>query len=163
MYTRVISKSVTPVRREIIRRSAKFYADKLMTARLHSSLTVYIHLVDNLLETEDVRGDCVWVDAAHRGKEFEIRVAYNPDVCMKEVLETLAHEMVHVKQFARGEMRELTSVVDSLNWNGSRINTAMVDYWDLPWEIEAHGRERGLFTRLCLQYPDIVEICGVEL
>ena len=24
-----------------------------------------------------------------------------------------------------------------------------MSYWDLPWEIEAHGREVGLFIRYC--------------
>ena len=60
------------------------------------------------------------------------------------LLETLAHEMVHVKQYAR---RELKPRVDC--WMGKTYNPKKVSYWDLPWEIEAHGRETGLFVRYC--------------
>jgi len=34
-------------------------------------------------------------------------------------------------------------------WLGKTINPKKVSYWDLPWEIEAHGREVGLFVRYC--------------
>jgi len=49
---------------------------------------------------------------------------------------------VHVKQYAR---RELHPVHDT--WCGKTYNPKKVSYWDLPWEIEAHGREVGLFVR----------------
>ena len=32
---------------------------------------------------------------------------------------------------------------------GKTYNPTKIDYWDLPWEIEAHGREVGLFVRYC--------------
>ena len=61
---------------------------------------------------------------------------------MRKLLETIAHEMVHVKQYAR---RELHPVHDT--WCGKTYNPKKTSYWDLPWEIEAHGREVGLFVR----------------
>lgn len=51
---------------------------------------------------------------------------------MRQLLITLAHEMVHVKQHELGERKNKSN-------NG--------DYWDCPYEIEAHGREVGLFIR----------------
>lgn len=53
---------------------------------------------------------------------------------MREMLTTLAHELVHVKQYVKGEMPK---------------NITAGDYWDRPHEIEAHGRETGLFIRWC--------------
>jgi len=53
--------------------------------------------------------------------------------------------MVHVKQYARGELRENYGVGKHL-WKGAWVNSN-IDYYDLPWEIEAHGRETGLFIR----------------
>jgi hypothetical protein len=32
-------------------------------------------------------------------------------------------------------------------WKGKAIDLESLDYYDHPWEIEAHGRERGLFIR----------------
>jgi len=52
--------------------------------------------------------------------------------------------MVHVKQFARNEHKQML-ITGSCKWMGRTINTNKVDYWDLPWEIEANGREVGLF------------------
>jgi hypothetical protein len=52
--------------------------------------------------------------------------------------------MVHVKQYARRELHPSKEA-----WLGKTINPKKVSYWDLPWEIEAHGREVGLFVRYC--------------
>ena len=64
------------------------------------------------------------------GNDYEIEIKRS--LCMREMLTTLAHELVHVKQYIRGEMPEKLSEGD---------------YWDRPHEIEAHGRETGLFIR----------------
>jgi hypothetical protein len=52
--------------------------------------------------------------------------------------------MVHVKQYARRELHPADDV-----WMGKTYNPKKISYWDLPWEIEAHGREIGLFIRYC--------------
>lgn len=49
-----------------------------------------------------------------------------------EIIHTLAHEMVHVKQYVKGELN------DSLDmWKGKEIDSDKIDYDDHPWEIEA--------------------------
>jgi hypothetical protein len=48
------------------------------------------------------------------------------------------------KQYARRELHPSKEA-----WLGKTINPKKVSYWDLPWEIEAHGREVGLFVRYC--------------
>ena len=55
--------------------------------------------------------------------------------------------MVHVKQYARGELYE-GSRVNKHRWQGKWLDKDP-DYWDQPWEIEAAGREAGLFIRWC--------------
>ena len=62
--------------------------------------------------------------------EYEIDIKRS--LRMRDMLTTLAHELVHVKQYVKGEMPECI---------------AEGDYWDRPHEIEAHGRETGLFIR----------------
>ena len=73
-------------------------------------------------------------------RTFEIEIDRTQK--LRSLLETVAHEMVHVKQYAR---RELHPVHET--WCGKTYNPKKVSYWDLPWEIEAHGREVGLFIR----------------
>ena len=71
-------------------------------------------------------GYCCYVD----NDEFEVDI--KSTLTLREMLITLAHELVHVKQYVKGEMPET-------------LGTG--DYWDRPHEIEAHGRETGLFIR----------------
>ena len=68
------------------------------------------------------------------GNDYEIEIKRT--LRMRDMLTTLAHELVHVKQYINGEMPE---TIDE------------GDYWDRPYEIEAHGRETGLFIRWCEQ------------
>ena len=88
----------------------------------------------------DPEGDAERLD---RPRCFEIEV--DNRLTMRKLLETVAHEMVHVKQYARGELYQGVRV-NKMRWQGKWLNHN-VDYWDQPWEIEAHGREAGLFVR----------------
>lgn len=67
-------------------------------------------------------------------EDNEYEVDIKRSLPMREMLTTLAHELVHVKQYECGEMPD--SIYEG-------------DYWDRPHEIEAHGRELGLFIRWC--------------
>lgn len=87
-----------------------------------------------------------WVEVDGRyPKEFVIRL--DSGMPMRDFLETAAHELVHVKQWATNQMKDYDRDEEITRYNSKKINTAKVDYWDLPWEIEAHGREAGIFIR----------------
>jgi hypothetical protein len=34
-------------------------------------------------------------------------------------------------------------------FEGEKVHMEITDYWDYPWEIEAYGRQLGLFIRFC--------------
>ena len=91
----------------------------------------------NLCTPKGAMGYCLELDD---NRTFEIEL--DRTLPHRKLLETVAHEIVHVKQYAR---RELHPVHDT--WCGKTYNPKKVSYWDLPWEIEAHGREVGLFIR----------------
>ena len=84
-------------------------------------------------------GYCLELD---NQRQFEIEIDKTQP--LRRLLETVAHEMVHVKQYARRELHPSTDA-----WMGKTYNPKKISYWDLPWEIEAHGREIGLFIRYC--------------
>ena len=88
----------------------------------------------------DPEGDA---ERSDRPRTFEIEV--HKDMRLRKVLETVCHEMVHAKQYARGELYE-SSRIGKMRWQGKYLSNK-VDYWDQPWEIEAAGREAGLFIR----------------
>lgn len=90
-----------------------------------------------LCSPKGAMGYCLELDSK---REFEIEV--DRTLRLRKLLETVAHEMVHVKQYARRELHPSNNT-----WMGKTYNPAKTSYWDLPWEIEAHGREVGLFVR----------------
>ncbi len=61
----------------------------------------------------------------------------------EELGSTLAHEMVHVKQFAKGQFQNDGG---KYYWMGKRI-TKRVKYLDQPWEQEAFARQEILFRK----------------
>lgn len=95
------------------------YTKQLGINRLRSNIEVRFHkktFIDGSVE-----GYCEAVD----NRNFII------DVCLYgNWLATLAHEFVHVKQFARNELDSALTV-----WKGK--NHTKTEYWDAPWEKEA--------------------------
>lgn len=125
--------------------AAKFFAAKLMTKRLADSLTINVVFDDEM----DFAGLCTWVDDWNRPKEFMITL--NP-THNEPVLLSLAHEMVHVKQYARGELRDLISKPGQVNWKGARKDHVNHGdgYRDQPWEEEAYDLEHKLYREWIL-------------
>lgn len=57
---------------------------------------------------------------------------------------TLAHEMVHVKQYAKGQVKASRSCKTHY-WMGKNIRKS---YYEQPWELEAFTKERVLANKL---------------
>lgn len=98
---------------------------------------------------DETLGYCLPDDNADQDRPREFTIEINRTSRLRRMLETVAHEIVHAKQFARGELY-WSSVKGQNRWQGkwlSNSKKAVKDYWDNPWEIEAHGRECGLFVR----------------
>lgn len=57
----------------------------------------------------------------------------------------LSHEMVHVKQFVTGKLR--TAKNGDIIWAGKVFKTKGVDYLDLPWEVQAFGKQEIIARR----------------
>lgn len=123
---------------------ANFCAKKLMHKNLADNISVRVVLRSNLHTEESNLGTVIWEDDSYKPREFTMEI--DTSVRLRRVLESVAHEMVHVKQFARGEMRDLI-IAERVSWLGSSYHRHSMDYYDQPWEIEAHGRELGLFIR----------------
>ena len=73
-----------------------------------------------------------------------------------EILKTLGHELVHVKQYVRKELT--TDRYGALRYNGVHYSPKnLLEYFDLPYEIEAYGREKGLLVGFLAVWKDIEE------
>ena len=123
-----------------------FYAEKLMGKRLINNLEINIKLKRGLYKEDNTEGTAIWEDESYRPKEFTIEL--DCGVKIRNLLITLAHEMVHVKQWAKDEMYEYTTI-GKVRFMKKKYDMNDMDYWDYPWEIEAFGRQLGLFVRMC--------------
>lgn len=63
---------------------------------------------------------------------------------LMDLATTLAHEMVHVKQLAKGQMKFLPN--DAKIWKGKKY-TKKTKYLDMPWEIDAFSKQEILLRR----------------
>ena len=132
--------------RKLVERAAWWYAEKLMGKRLMSGLEININLSKTLLNKDGNEGTAIWEDESIRPKEFTIELDLTFSI--RDVLITLAHEMVHVKQWAKGEMYEYITP-GMVRFHKTKFDLEDINYWDYPWEIEAFGKQLGLFVRFC--------------
>ena len=133
--------------RKMVELATWYYAEKLMGKRLMGSLELTINLKKNLLSKEGNEGSAIWEDDGFRPKEFTIEL--DTTVKIRNLLITLAHEMVHIKQWAKDEMYEYMNMAGLVRFKGEKVHMEIIDYWDYPWEIEAYGKQLGLFVRFC--------------
>lgn len=132
-----------------LKEAVRFYASKLMTIQLARNLNITIEFKENLIKKEKARGETQPQEFSPKKlRDFVIYIDKNQS--LRNILLSLAHEFVHVKQYA---MNELKSVAED-DRNDVYMNKVYEDnpenddcYWDSPWEIEAHGRETGLYSR----------------
>ena len=141
---KVYCRGGTSMQKKLAKDLARFCAEKLMTKRLADTLTVTIFFVPDM---GDLEGDCEYLDNDFGGnpKQFNIHIG-NEDKKLSKQLRTICHEMVHVKQYAKGEMKNMWRPGRYTKYQGELYPDEM-DYWDTPWEIEAFGRESGLYVR----------------
>ena len=70
-------------------------------------------------------------------------VIIKPTMSIKDIGLTLAHEMVHVRQFAKGILKSKNGVN---YWRGKRYSKR-TKYLDCPWEQDAFARQEIIFRK----------------
>jgi len=122
-----------------IERAANFYSKELIkNTRIRNNCFTTIKFVKTLEEY----GYASVEDYNTRKEPREFLIEIHPGIGARRILETLAHEMVHIKQFIYKETDDTLA-----SWKGKSVNLNKIDYWEHPWEIDAHGRETGLLTK----------------
>lgn len=132
----------------LLKEAAEFFANQLMDPRMVRNLTIDIEVRNNL----DVDGECVDEDGIRNPRWFTIGLKLQD---VSEMIKVLGHEMVHVKQHAKNELQSGIMVPSRggfkmhSKWKGEiwKPKGKEDHYYDSPWEIEAYGREVGLFQK----------------
>lgn len=125
-----------------IKFATQWMSGLIMSDRLRDSLVI---TVCNYCE-RGIKGSCEISDYDENPLPRQFLVYIDGRMGRRSQLQTLAHELVHVKQWARGQMRDYKYHTHT-RWNKSLVNSDSIDYYDLPWEIEAYGREFGMYRR----------------
>ena len=137
-----ITGTASKATKQQITNAVYFYAEYLMSERLLRNLEIEIVLEKNLIRNEGDQAYCVNLSDSGAARDFEITV--DAGMGKRAMLIALAHELVHVKQYAKGELKYLSSK-KLHRYQGKMYNPDYL-YWEKPWEIEAFGRELGLYS-----------------
>jgi hypothetical protein len=154
---RIHGEHLTQEEQKLLRRAVSFTMDKLVSrrARKNYSICVRITQLDKKRLKEGFIAECVY-DEKDNWKKFEINInrslftrAKAIIKRLKPVLMALMHELVHVKQYLKNEMGESANGDTKFKGKLFKAYTESDEdkYYDSPWEIEAYGRELGLYNR----------------
>lgn len=97
-----------------------------------------------LKKTEKCVGECEAEEWERPVRTFTIRIDENLNT--RKTISVLAHELVHVKQYAKNEVYDYVDGTHS-RWLKERINWKKTRYYDLPWEKEAYALQKVLTKR----------------
>jgi hypothetical protein len=125
-----------------VERAVHFFAKELITnKRVRENCFIQIKFDDTINDY----GSCTVEDYNTKKQPREFLIEVHPGIGARTIIETIAHEMVHVKQHINNETND-----DLSHWLGRKVNSDEIDYWIHPWEIDAHGREIGLVTKFAI-------------
>jgi hypothetical protein len=124
----------------IVREAMRFYARKLITVRRLKNINVHLRFTEKAAK---FRAE-MWP----RKRRNRFTISCSPLTGPYQVLNDLAHEMIHVEQYLSGAMQETGK---GTAWNG-RVYTGDFmkqndAYWNAPWEINAAGRTYWLYKQ----------------
>lgn len=125
-----------------IRKASKFFLKELNIDTY--SYKIFVLVAPHLIKNDNSNG------YATKTGSREVTIVLDSSLDMVEILFTLAHEMVHAKQFVRGQYRSEKARNGRYlrYWMGKRVN---VDYINQPWEREAFRRQGDLVESFVME------------
>jgi len=124
-------------RAELVKACAGFIAKELKISNSTWKLQIQLK---RFPKEEGIRGSVI--DAGPK----QLVMFLESSMEFERFTEVLSHEMVHVKQFVRGQYKqEIKRGLPVHYWMGKQVKAK---YYDQPWEQDAWSRERILSNKL---------------
>jgi hypothetical protein len=158
--------------KKLIREYSQFVISKFVKKSLLDKVQIKIEIVtendlDHYADVDDLKkleAWCQYLGVFKEKKHFRIVLNANRISNVKDKLRKykrlligLGHELVHVKQYLNGEMFDYVS--GGVKYKGSYFDhsyqSVQEAYYDAPWEIEAYGRELGLYKMFLTKMKDV--------
>lgn len=140
MYLRTSGKP-SKISIQMCKKAVRFYAEQLLGRRLASNIHLKVKFNNKELKG-GYYGFCDWICDRPLPRNFVITI--DPNLSKRMMLLVLAHEMVHVKQYARGELKDLLRS-NKVKFLGEVYDDELMSYWSHPWEKEARLLEKELY------------------
>ncbi len=123
--------------RALVESVITFFEQDLKLTKSTWSLGVYTKR--GLSDSNGCRGSVTRVGPKH------LIMFLDSKLDVERLILTMAHEMVHVKQFARGQLKEIEGRTQVRYWMGKKVRKG---YFEQPWELEAFSKERVLANKI---------------
>lgn len=127
--------SKNQARKDLVRRAAVYFLSRLLPRK--RNIEISIHIQANLIEKDCVYGECYHLEKSPSKYKIRLDASQNDHT----LIETLAHEFVHVKQF---DCKELVFMSKCSRWLGEYYLDDEFDETEEPWEVEPRERESAL-------------------
>jgi hypothetical protein len=119
---------------------------------------IYLTIIFTSDMLKEFEGVTICVNEADLIKSISyqiLRVYIDIDVCQSKFRQriVLAHEMIHVKQFIKGELIVISN--QQVMWKGQKYRSQGANNSRIaPWEIEAYRNDDRL-AKLCKEQPEL--------
>jgi hypothetical protein len=150
-----------------LKKYSRFVLNKFVRKSVQNNSRINIKVVSaedmrNDVDVEDLkryRAWCTYDNVSEGKKYFSVilnikqinKNAKRPETRLKKMMIDLGHELVHIKQYLNNEIFDYRS--GDIRFKGSYFDSSYSEneelYYDSPWEIEAYGREQGLYMMFC--------------
>lgn len=114
-------------KRKLAFEAAQFFAKKLRINGINAEIQVNFKYA--FLDTFSVMAECTMP------KKNFILLEIDADLSMDWIIQIVAHEMVHAKQWLKGEL----VMTKYIYWKGKKVN--VMPYHRQPWEVEAMKKQ----------------------
>jgi hypothetical protein len=160
----ITSTHLTRSENAMIRKYAKFVLNRFVRPCVQKRAKIHIKVmradeVKNPFDKKDFKNYGAW--CTYDGTDGEIRnfsvIINAKDVNtrakklplrLRQLLINLGHELVHVKQYLNNEIFDYVS--GDVRYKGTYFDSSWAEdeeaYYESPWELEAYGREYGLYA-----------------
>ena len=152
----------------MVRKYARFVLDRMVRRSIQNKSRINIRILDeeeikdaaDILDLKEYKAWCTYDGVDEVGKKkFSVVLARKrlnkrgkkPLTRLKNILIDLGHELVHVKQYLNNEIFDYKNgdvrhkgIIFDASWGQDEES-----YYDSPWEVEAYGREWGLYKLFC--------------
>jgi hypothetical protein len=117
-----------------IHEAVNYYSKQLFHPNLSRNLHISIIFTD--LSKKTIYAECYPTVEQRKPRNFIIKL----NKSYKQPLMSLAHEMIHVKQYAKDEL-----CVFHKRWKNTTVSES-TPYIELPWEKEAYRKDYVLYS-----------------